>query len=330
MMTNTDRTYLALGALALGLTLISFIPTDFWAVRALDMVREPATYLFTALLFLGLWFAKGTRGWIAALFGTAALINTVSIWPYSFLAPTEINLVEGGSDDRCFTAMSINVLMDNRDYDGVIDQVEQADPDVLLLTEPDREWIRRLRPLISTYPYSRTHPQENTYGKVFASRLEVVETAIADEAGDETPTLYALLRTSSSDLIRFIGLHPEPPLPGQDTDSRDEAILAAAEKADGQIAGGIVMGDFNDVPWSATTEKFREEGDWRDPRIGRGTYPTFPSNWIWLGWPLDQIMVTGDVEVASFAVLPHTGSDHRAIIGRFCLDRKVERLESER
>ena len=80
----------------------------------------------------------------------------------------------------------------------------------------------------------------------------------------------------------------------------------------------MVMGDFNDVPWSRTTTRFRETGDWRDPRIGRGTYATFPSRYLFAGWPLDQLMVKGDLEVGSFAVLPDNGSDHRAMYTRVC------------
>ena len=78
------------------------------------------------------------------------------------------------------------------------------------------------------------------------------------------------------------------------------------------------MGDFNDVPWSRTTTRFRETGDWRDPRIGRGTYPTFPADLRAIGWPLDQLMLKGDLDLQSFAVLPDNGSDHRAMIARLC------------
>ncbi|RPF70795.1 hypothetical protein EG799_03540 [Aurantiacibacter spongiae] len=78
------------------------------------------------------------------------------------------------------------------------------------------------------------------------------------------------------------------------------------------------MGDFNDVRWSRTTTTFREMGDWPDPRLGRGTFPTFPSDHLWLGWPLDQIMVKGALDLRSFEVLPDDGSDHRAMLAVLC------------
>ncbi|QUL36481.1 endonuclease/exonuclease/phosphatase family protein [Erythrobacter sp. JK5] len=316
----------ALGVIALLAVLVSLIDTDWWLVRAVDLVREPMTYVMLVLLATGLAFARKYRGWIAATFGTAALVNTVCIWPYSTFAATELDLVDGTRDEQCFTAMSANVLMDNPDYAGMIAQIEQVDPDVLLLTETNAEWIEELRPLTARYPHVREHPQEDTFGKVFASRIAVADTDVVEREGEDTPTIYALLRASDADLVRFIGLHPKAPLPGQDTDERDRSILRAADEAQGSIAGGIVMGDFNDVPWSSTTEAFRERGEWRDPRVGRGTYPTFPSNLLPIGWPLDQIMVTGEVEIAAFEILPDNGSDHRAIYGRFCLPRPVNRI----
>ncbi|QFT77136.1 endonuclease/exonuclease/phosphatase family protein [Erythrobacter sp. THAF29] len=325
-MRTFGKILLGIGALLLVVTLVSLIPTNFWLVRAYDLVREPVTYLAVILLVIGLFVGAGYRGWISALFGFTALINTVCIWPYSTFAATELEFVDGTSDERCFTAMSANVLMDNPDYAAMIAQIEQVNPDVLLLTETNAKWIEEMKPVTSQYPYVREHPQEDTFGKVFASRIAVIDTDVVERPGEDTPTIYAYLRAADQSIIRFIGLHPRAPLPGQDTEQRDRSILRAADRPDWRITGAIAMGDFNDVPWSETTEAFRRKGDWRDPRVGRGTYPTFPSKLLPLGWPLDQIMVTGEVEIASFEVLPDNGSDHRAIWGRFCVPGPIERV----
>lgn len=61
-----------------------------------------------------------------------------------------------------------------------------------------------------------------------------------------------------------------------------------------------------------------ETDQWRDRRIGRGTYPTVPADKHFLGWPLDQIMVKGALELRSFEVLPENGSDHRALLALIC------------
>ncbi len=134
----------------------------------------------------------------------------------------------------------------------------------------------------------------------------------------DTPTLYATVQPQGSPPVEFIGLHPKPPLPGWDTGMRDKNIVNAGIQTPDRLPDAFVMGDFNDVPWSRTTTKFRETGDWRDPRIGRGTYPTFPADMLLAGWPLDQLMLKGSLRLTSFEILPHNGSDHRAVLARFC------------
>ena len=99
---------------------------------------------------------------------------------------------------------------------------------------------------------------------------------------------------------------------------RDENIVKAGVQTPDRLPDAMVMGDFNDVPWSRTTTKFRDTGEWRDPRIGRGTYPTFPASLVAIGWPLDQMMLKGDLELTEFEVLPDNGSDHRALYARVC------------
>ena len=206
-MKSIGKTLLGLGVLLLLVTLASLVPTNWWLIQALDLVREPAAYAITVLMLVGLLLGSGFRSWIAALYGAAALINVWCIWPYSAFASTELELVDGASDEQCFTAMSANVLMDNPDFAGIIEQVERVDPDVLLLTETNAEWIRELRPLTSKYPHVREHPQEDTFGKIFASRIPVIDTDVVERAGEDTPTVYGYLRASESGIVRFIGLH---------------------------------------------------------------------------------------------------------------------------
>lgn len=316
---------LVAGGLALASAILPLFPTDFWAIRATGFVREPAGYLFVALAVLVAVFVKSHRLIAAVMFIGAAAINFIVVWPYSQFATPQIDLASSHPREQCFTAYAANVKMKNRDHDRLIEQIREADPDVLFLTEVDESWANALQPLLDEYPYALTHPQSDTFGKVFASRLPVLNADILESPGENTPSVFALLRASDDKLVQFVGLHPKAPLPGQDTTQRDNSIKSAAEKTNGDVAGAVAMGDFNDVPWSSTTTAFREIGDWKDPRIGRGTYPTFPAFAPALGWPLDQIMVNGQIKVRRFEVLDANGSDHRAVLGELCLDQEITR-----
>ncbi|BDI60840.1 endonuclease/exonuclease/phosphatase family protein [Qipengyuania nanhaisediminis] len=314
-----SKILLAFAALILGLMLISLIPSDMWLVRTIDLVREPLSYLALLLLVISLIAGSSLRWVTAAMLTLALAINVYRVWPYMPVAVTEIALAENGaSNDRCFTAVSANVKVKNSDYDRLIDQLRRYDPDVVFLMETDQAWVRELEGFLAQYPHVDRHPQPEAFGLVFASRIPVAKSNIVENTHRDTPTLYATLQPANGAQVEFIGLHPKPPLPGWDTDLRDQNIVNAGVQTPDRLPDAIVMGDFNDVPWSRTTTQFREQGDWRDPRVGRGTYPTFPSDLLMLGWPLDQIMVKGRLELDAFEVMPANGSDHRAVWARLC------------
>jgi len=267
-------------------------------------------------IVLGLVASVALRRWrwpIAIGFLLAAAIHLIRIWPYVPIAAEQLALGQGRQDDSCFSALALNVKMDNFEYSRVADMIEVESPDVLLLMETNAAWTRALARALATYPYRLTRPLDNYYGMTFASRVPVVNARIVSNTSSNTPTLYATLKPPDGSQVEFIGLHPRPPIPGQSTRSRDENIARAGALTPDGLSDVFVMGDFNDVPWSRTTRGFARDGGYKDPRIGRGTYPTFPAGQTWLGWPLDQVMVKGALSVKSFSVLEKVGSDHRPV-----------------
>lgn len=311
---------LVIAGIMLVSVLISLIPSDLWIIRTVDLVREPMAYIAALLLLIALAVKTQTRWATVTALALVIAINVWRIWPYSGLAGTQVQLVEQGatSGGECFSAMSVNVKVKNQQFTKLADQVRRLDPDVLFLMEADAQWVEELEPVISGYEHVDSHPQPEAFGLVFATRLPVLKSSIVENTHRDTPTIYATLKPRGSSPIEFIGLHPKPPLPGWNTELRDENIVNAGVQTPDRLPNAFVMGDFNDVPWSRTTTAFRETGAWRDPRIGRGTYPTFPSDMLFMGWPLDQVMLKGELELASFEVLPDNGSDHRALIAQLC------------
>lgn len=314
----------ALSAVAVILFLavaVSLLPSDKWFIRTVDLVREPLTYFAGLLLIAALFVISPTRWWtVAALIGVI-VINHWRMWPYNPVAQTQVTLNnESATAERCFTALSVNVKVKSEGYGPIREQIRRYDPDLLFLMETDQQWVHEMKPVLATYPHSERHPQTEAFGLAFASRLDVVKSSIVENTHRDTPTLYATLRMQGGSTVEFIGLHPKPPLPGWNTELRDENIVKAGIQTPDRLPDAFVMGDFNDVPWSRTTTKFRQQGGWRDPRIGRGAFPTFPSDWLFVGWPLDHIMVKGGLEVVSFEISPDNGSDHRAVWAKLCED----------
>ena len=310
--------FAALAAIALFATLISLIPSDQWFIRVIDLVREPFAYVAILLAVLAALFVRQWRWLIAGAFLAVALVHAWRIWPYNPLAGNEVAFYKPKGNDRCFTALAVNVKVKNTDFQGVIDQIDAVDPDVLLLMETDQKWADALAPTLGRYRHTLSEIQPEAFGMIFASRLPVRSSQMLENTHRDTPTLYATIEIPGTSAFEFIGLHPKPPLPGWDTDERDSNIVDAGAKTPDDLPNALVMGDFNDVPWSRTTTAFREGGDWLDPRIGRGTYPTFPANLLVAGWPLDQVMYKGNMGLRGFEVMPDNGSDHRAMRARLC------------
>lgn len=300
-----------------------------WWIRIWDF---PRLQILIALLLLALIIAaidRKARPYLPLVLLACAGWQAYRVYPHSFLAPVEVAAIAADhSDAPCLSVLSFNVLQTNRDYARTRAMIAEADADVVLLMETDPKWQSAMTSVLQDYPHRLDEPLDNTYGIMFASRLAVTQATIQDLAEPGTPSVFATLRVGGRE-VRMFGIHPRPPHPGQDTDERDFELVRVGQLAAAESRPVLVVGDFNDVAWSNTSELFKTTGRLLDPRVGRGSFATFPSNMIWLAWPLDHLFVSKDFMLADIRVLPDVGSDHRAIISRVCLDPRRGDLLNE-
>ena len=321
----------ALVALALFLILVSVLPlwwTDRWWVRMWDFPRLQVAGLLL-IVGIALCFVRlGRWRWPLGAAVIAALAWQVTHFiayfpPY----PKQVQSTHACPSDRQFTLLNANVLMTNRNYAGLLRMVEQRQPDVLLLLETDQAWATAIEPLNKTYPYRLSEPLPNTYGLILMSRLPM-EGSITHRLQRGIPSADTLLSIRDGSEIRLHALHPEPPLPGDDSGERDAELVMVGRQVRDEGRATVVVGDLNDVAWSRTSKLFRKVAGTDDPRVGRGLYPTFNARYPLLRWPLDHLFVSPHFELLQIDVLPDIGSDHFAIFFRLCLkqdasERKV-------
>lgn len=304
-------------------TLISLVHSDIWWVQELGFPRIGALILI-GIVMIGAVAVRGAwRGALFMMLIASAALQLWRVYPYMVLAPVEVvqaHSPSGTRDPSCFTVLGLNVYQHNRNYAATRALIEREQPDILLLMETDQPWIQDLAPTLSSYPARLLRPIDNTYGLVFASRLPVTSMRTENITDRDTPTVYARLSTRSGHPFDYVGLHPRPPLPGQDTTLRDRKIEHAALQIAGNHVPAMAMGDFNDVAWSRTTQLFKQVGGFLDPRIGRGSYSTFPSSVAPVGWPLDQMFVSRSFTFRSLRVLEDVSSDHRPLAAELCLN----------
>lgn len=298
-----------------------------WWVRIWDFPRLQILIAMVLLAVLAAVYDRKTRPLLPLALAICAGWQAYRIFPHSFLAPTEVASADARSDNAaCMRIFAFNVLQDNRNYTATLDEIRRENPDIILLTETDEAWAQALAPVLEAYPHRLDRPLANTYGMMFASRFPVSEASIQDLAMPDTPSVIATL-TIDGRQVRFFGIHPHPPRPGIDTEERDFELLKVGRLAGAEQRPVMVVGDFNDVAWSNTSELFKRTGRLLDPRIGRGSFATFPSSMIWLAWPLDHIFVSEHFLLKDMRVLRHIGSDHRAVVSDLCLDpTRAERL----
>ena len=316
----------ALATLTILVIIVTFLPwwwTDLWWVRMWDFPRLQVAGLLV-LVGIVLLFVRPNRWRWPLLAGVMAAL----IWQGShFIAyfppyPKQVASTKSCPAGRQISLLNANVLLTNRDYGALLKLVEERNPDILLLLEPGREWSKAVEPLRAHYPFELSQPLDNTYGLILLSRLPM-QGRIEHVMQPHVPSVKAMIRLRGGQQIALYGLHPEPPLPGDDSGERDAELILAGRRVRDEGRAAIVIGDLNDVAWSRTSRLFRKVAGMGDPRVGRGFYPTFDANYPLLRWPLDHLFASPHFDVMAIDLLPDIGSDHLPIFFRLCLKEQA-------
>ena len=332
---------LAVGLLSLVLvfgTAVPLLRSDAWWIRVFDFPRIQIAVLIVLTLagYAVLHLYGPLQPWeyaLAAVVCLALVWQLYSIAPYTVLYPRQMSDSRAEDDSNRISLLIYNVLSDNREVVALRDLIRDNDPDIILLTEPTQWWFEQLDGLEDNYPYTLFQPQENHYGKLLYSRLELIDPEIRFLIDPEIPSIRTNVRLRSGALVTLYGVHPRPPglkrpeeedsgVMGddgggdedsgrEDSDMRDAELLSIAREVRelGDIPV-IVAGDFNDVAWSRTTHLFQRMGGLLDPRVGRGFFNTFDTRSLLLRYPLDHVFASRHFLLVELRRLPDIGSDH--------------------
>ena len=228
------------------------------------------------------------------------------------------------NEDRTFRLLTANVLMENREIAPYFQLIETHDPDIILVMEADKWWTEQLVSLHEEYPHHVEQPQSNHYGMNLYSRFPLTDTAVHYFEHTETPSIQTVLQLPGGDEVIFFGTHPRPPLPENSVDAADKELIKIAQLARAVDRPVIVAGDFNDVPWSFTVEKFQEISRLRDIRVGRGLYNTFDAKHPLLRLPIDHIFLSPGLGLVNMEKPITFSSDHMALFVQVVVDESVD------
>lgn len=299
-------------------TLLPMSRSHVWWVRGWEFPRAQIL-LVAVLVCVMAVIVGGTVGLIVAgLMVVCAAYQLYRIAPYLPWVGKDLDLGVARDDD--LRLMALNVEMENRRFEDVIDVIRDERPDVLFLMETDEAWVEALDPVLEDFDTVLRVPQDDYYGLVFATRLKARRSGVERLTRDKTPSVFALLEDRQGRPFHFIGLHPKPPVPGENTAERDLQTLYAARFAREKNAPVLVMGDFNDAAWSESARLFKHTGEYLDVRVGRGLFSSFHARYWWFRCPIDQLFLTEGAVVSRFEMGPDVGSDHFPVIAHVRLD----------
>jgi endonuclease/exonuclease/phosphatase (EEP) superfamily protein YafD len=291
-------------------TALPLLRADAWWIRWFDFPR--LQILAAGMLLLGAAPFYADHYLFLGLLGAAVAYQAYMMFPYTPLAPRQVQRSRRAAPESTVRLLFANVLMPNRNSARLRELIRDTDPDLVLAVEADEWWRGELHHLAEARPHAVEHPRDNTYGMLLYSRLELLEPKVMFLVQQDVPSIHARLRLRGGQEVELRCLHPRPPAPqeAEQSTERDAELLIVGKDLKRRRAPAIVIGDLNDVAWSITSYRFRRISGLLDPRVGRGFYPTFHARYPFLRYPLDHCFHSKHFRLASLRRLGKFGSDH--------------------
>jgi len=314
------------GGVAIVLTLLPFIAIDYWWIRVFDFPHFQLTILtLMALAAYFLRFTISSKKDIVFVIALSAcfIFQFIKIWPYTALAKYEVLENQQNNIDKNIKIFTANVFQENEDRQTLLKEIKKYDADLLLFTETNTVWQKALiQNLSATYSFKKEIPLDNTYGMCMYSKFPLINPSVQFMVEDSIPSIHTKVLLPSGDTIQVYSIHPTPPMPQHNPSStdRDAEMIKIAFKSRESKYPVIIVGDFNDVAWSQTTELFQQVSGLLDIRKGRGFYNTYHAKYFILRWPLDHIFVSEHFRAKRVERGEKFGSDHFPIFAELSLE----------
>ena len=311
-------------------SLLPLIQNQHWVFRIFDFGKVQILVLQIVFFIFGWFFVDKTISFfVMQLIIVACMIyELILLFPYTpFYSIDKIDKTEHSS--KSITILSTNVYQFNKEYNRFVSFVNRIDPDVILTMESNKDWENAMQSFKKTHPYFCEVGLENTYGIHLYSKFKITEQQVHYFIADDIPSIEAKMQTPDGFEFVFFGVHPPPPSPTEESNSkeRDGELLAVAKKVKDNKKPTIVVGDFNNVAWAKSSVLFRKTSGLIDPRIGRGLISTFHAKYWLLRFPIDQMFHSTNIFVEELKAKENIGSDHLPLYCKFFIDKRNDDQE---
>lgn len=283
--------------------LVSYFGEYSWVLELFTHFK----HLYALVLCLALASFVIQKNWMATLvyfpvFWLAALPMTPYL-PYGSGAKHE------GTPLRIAL---VNLNYDNTSYGKLLKEVEEHQPDVLILNEFTPLWRQNTLELDKLYPYRGLNDQADPFGIAIFSRYELHNLEVVGFYDKRVPSLVSDLNIEGT-LIKLVASHPVPPVSEDSANARNSQLSAISDYLHSVNAPKIVVGDLNTTPWSPVFQRLLNKGKLQDSSKTRGIFSSWPA-FFPLRLPLDHILHSKEFKVNYKTLGDSIDSDHLPVI----------------
>lgn len=290
---------------ALAATMAGFLARVWWVFELATHFRPHLAVALGALLVV--WMIR-RRGWLAA---GCALFAGINAFPVMlFLWPAASSEHVAGAQLRL---VAVNVHTANPHTKKVLEFLQAANADVVLLMELDGRWVEALKPLKATHPHSVFGAREDNFGIALVSRLPMTNCNIIEFGDAGVPSIDAVVLVGDQ-RFHLLGTHPLPPGSTEYARMRNEQYRLIANHVRRHEQPTVVIGDLNATPWSPFFAGLLRESGLVSTSQGRGLFGSWPARLPFGRIPLDHCLVSPSIQVVNKRLGPHIGSDHLPIV----------------
>ena len=273
----------------------------------LDVLANFRAQYFAALAVFGLLLMMAN--WRKTGYGVlaVAILNLVVVGPL-YIGEPEAG-IPGAPSIR---VMSFNLLSTNENFADVIEYIQAADPDVVLLHEASRPWEVAMEAVEWDFEMIRPRSDDLIFGTLVLIRADEPEVVSFGFAQTQPRAVSITYRPRGwPEPINILSTHPLAPTDGDRSRLRDAQLDFAASWAAHRDGAFLVVGDFNATPWSHPFRELMAAADLRNSQRGFGLQPSFPSESLFLlRVPIDHLVYSDALLVRDRQLGPAMGSDH--------------------
>ncbi len=206
--------------------------------------------------------------------------------------------------------MLLNVKSENRQYEQVLGELERLQPDVFVVQELNRFWVRQLAEVGPEYPYQLLREQQGHFGIGIYSRYPLSDKQIIDFVDRSWPSVLATVQMPMGQEVLLLATHPVPPLSQPMFQSRNRQLYEVGDYVARQQKPAVVLGDFNCSQFSPVFAQTFGDLPLRDTQLDTGLQPSWP---VWgplFMVTLDHVLVSPHWQTVARFTGNDIGSDH--------------------